>query len=240
MSHKRPRSRFERLTSPMMRRVAMSVVVGGLATALVVVYIDRNGKDNKVVTVSTPVATTTGTTPVAALNGTYDVIVTVVSAEYGATWPGPQLTPSAPVTQQWSITCRANSCAVKVTSGHVSRRPRWCQRVHFRQQDVRGFGDDARQPRLAIPSAGLRRGQRHRSPTVHAPRHRCGREVQRHLRRAPSDDPCRRPDRRRHGLVRQLQRITDAHRSAPDLTIKQTSRLLDSSHRQDKHRPVVT
>jgi hypothetical protein len=123
MSRKQPRTRFERLTSPLMRRVAMSVVVGGLATALVVVYIDRNGRDNRVVTVSAPVSTTVGTTPVAALNGTYDVIITAASAEYGATWPGPQLTPSVPITQQWLITCLRDTCAVKVTTGHVAEDP---------------------------------------------------------------------------------------------------------------------
>ena len=97
----------------------MSVVIAGLATALVLVFINRNGQDEKNVSVSTPLPATTVTGPPAVLDGTYDVIVTVTSAEYGATWPSPQLTAGQQLPQRWSIACRRDTCVVRITSGHI-------------------------------------------------------------------------------------------------------------------------
>ena len=65
----------------------------------------------------------TVTTPPAVLNGFYDVTVTVVSAEYGATWPGAQLAAAQQVTQVWSFSCRRDTCVVRITGGHIVEDP---------------------------------------------------------------------------------------------------------------------
>lgn len=120
MSNKQPRSRLGALTSPTARRVGMSLVIAGLVTTLVLVYLNRNGGDDTVASVSAPAP---ATIPPAALSGTYDVTVTVGSAEYGATWPSPQLTAGQQLSQRWSITCRRDSCIVRITSGHIVEDP---------------------------------------------------------------------------------------------------------------------
>ena len=62
MSNKRSRSRLEALTS-VTGAVGMGVVIAGLLTTLVLVFINKNGQDEKVVTVSTPVSTTSVIAP---------------------------------------------------------------------------------------------------------------------------------------------------------------------------------
>ena len=101
----------------------MGVVIAGLATTLVLVFLNRRDHHEIVVGVSTPSPTTSGTPPPAALNATYDVSVAVVSAEYGATWPSPQLTPGQQVTQAWTITCRRDTCIARITAGHIVEDP---------------------------------------------------------------------------------------------------------------------
>ena len=102
----------------------MGVVIAGLVTTLVLVFISRNGQDEKVVSASVPPPpTTTVTIPPASLDGTYDVTVTVGSAAYGATWPSPHLRAGQLVNQQWAITCRRDSCIVGITAGHIVEDP---------------------------------------------------------------------------------------------------------------------
>lgn len=117
MSSKRARR------SLLLRRGAAGLLAGGLATTLVVVYIDRSG--HHVTTVeagSTHTTVATGPT-VAALDGTYNVTITVVNADYGVTWPGPQLTDGQQLTQRWTIVCKATSCKLTVANGHVAEDP---------------------------------------------------------------------------------------------------------------------
>ena len=123
MSNKRPRRRLSALTSPTARRVAMGLVIAGLLTALVVVFIDRSTHEEKVVSAPAPATVPTVTTPPAVLNGFYDVTITVVSAEYGATWPGVKLVAAEHVTQVWSFSCRRDTCVVRITSGHIVEDP---------------------------------------------------------------------------------------------------------------------
>lgn len=102
----------------------MSLVVAGLATTLVVVFVDRSGHHTTLVDTSTPAATTpAATVPPAALDGEHDVTVTVVSAEYGTTWPGPRLVAGQTLGQRWTIDCREDTCRVDVGSGHVTEDP---------------------------------------------------------------------------------------------------------------------
>jgi hypothetical protein len=120
MSQKHPRPVP---ASNLARRVLTGVIVGVLLVAATVVIVRWLRDDSAPATVATAPA---ATTPAAAeLAGTYDVILTVTSAEYGATWPAssPQLTPGQKVPQRWSIECSGSTCAIDVTSGHIPEDP---------------------------------------------------------------------------------------------------------------------
>jgi hypothetical protein len=124
MSQKHARSRLAALTSPTARRVGMGVVIAGLGTTLVFVFLHQRNEDDSVdASVSPPISTTTVVTPPAAINGIYDVVVTVTSAEYGASWPGTQLVAGQQLTQTWSMDCRHDTCELSITSGHVVEDP---------------------------------------------------------------------------------------------------------------------
>jgi hypothetical protein len=103
----------------------MSATIAALAATLVVVFINRNNHDTTVENVVAPLASTSTVPPVApaVLDGTFDVTATVVSAEYGATWPHPQLVAGQQLTQSWSVTCRLDTCVARVVSGHVPEDP---------------------------------------------------------------------------------------------------------------------
>src|SRR4051812_47085341 len=98
--------------------------MGGLATTLVVVYVDRSGRHTETASADTPAPTPVSTAPTAAsIDGTYDVKVKVVSADYGSTWPSPQLVAGQEVPQRWTIDCRATTCKVTITTGHIAEDP---------------------------------------------------------------------------------------------------------------------
>ena len=106
------------------QRVLASLVIGGLVTTLVVVYIDRRSSGESVATPPLPSSTTT-TGPPSALQGDFDVAMTVASVEYGATWSAatPRLTPGQVVDEQWAVNCNAAGCVVTVTRGHIAEDP---------------------------------------------------------------------------------------------------------------------
>lgn len=124
MSEKRPRRPIERSRARLARRVASSVLVGGLLVTLVIVVADRRsgGHTSAATAPPTPAATSA---PRAALQGVYDVTLTVGSVEYGATWPAanPRLTPGQTVTQRWSIECGSTACSISIITGHIAEDP---------------------------------------------------------------------------------------------------------------------
>jgi hypothetical protein len=102
----------------------MGVVIAGLLTTLVFVFVDRSSTKKSVVSAPAPAPTaTTAITPPAVLNGSYDVTITVVSAEYGATWPGGQVVSGQQVQQVWSFACGRDTCVIRITSGHIVEDP---------------------------------------------------------------------------------------------------------------------
>lgn len=124
MSEKRPRRPVEASRARTLRRVASSVLIGGLLTTLVFVFVDRQGRHHESVTASATTVPVTSA-PSAALQGSYDITIRVLSADYGATWPAtnPRLTPGQILSQTWSIDCRGSACAISITSGHVAEDP---------------------------------------------------------------------------------------------------------------------
>ena len=115
MSDKRPRAHV-------IPRVLGGLVIGALATTLVVVYLDRRGGHQAVA--PPPVVTATSGVPT-ALQGTFDVVLTTTAVEYGATWisASPRLTVGQTVSQQWAIDCRGLTCVINVPAGHVPEDP---------------------------------------------------------------------------------------------------------------------
>lgn len=107
-----------------LRRAGAGLLAGGLATTLVVVYVDRSTHHTE----TTPASATTPVTQaahaeVAALDGQFDVDVTVVAAEYGATWPSTPLTAGQHLAQRWTFDCRKATCKVSISTGHVAEDP---------------------------------------------------------------------------------------------------------------------
>jgi hypothetical protein len=108
------------------RRVLVGVLVGVVLVAVAVVVIGRLRDDSTPATVATvPPASPPSTSAPSELSGTYDVTLTVSSAEYGATWPASaaQLVPGQKVPQRWSIECSGPTCAIDVISGHIPEDP---------------------------------------------------------------------------------------------------------------------
>jgi hypothetical protein len=101
----------------------MGLVLATLATTLVIVYASRSGGHEETLAVSADAPFSAAPVTPAALNGEYDVSLRVASAEYGATWPSPLLTVGQTIAQRWSIDCRAASCRVRITTGHVVEDP---------------------------------------------------------------------------------------------------------------------
>src|SRR5436190_1669925 len=106
-----------------LRRAGAGLVVGALGTTLVVVYVDRSRHHTETVKASTSTPTSAVHAEVAALDGTYDVDVTVAGAEYGTTWPNTKLTTGQHLAQHWTIDCRLSTCQVSIGSGHVAEDP---------------------------------------------------------------------------------------------------------------------
>src|SRR3954451_11780273 len=100
MSQKHPRPVP---TTNVARRVLAGGMVGVVLVGATVVIVRWLRDDSSPATVSA--GPPPSTAPPAALVGTYDVTLTVTSAEYGATWPAssPQLTPGQKVPQHWRV-----------------------------------------------------------------------------------------------------------------------------------------
>jgi hypothetical protein len=116
MSHKRPQ--------PVVTRVLGGLLIGGLLTTLVVVYVDRRNRGHSAAPLP-PVTATTSVGPAAALQGNFDVTLKAVAVEYGATWSAatPRLTVGQAVQQSWSIDCRGSTCVINISAGHIAEDP---------------------------------------------------------------------------------------------------------------------